>query len=682
MTAQLSHRYWSRADAPGRVQLLAALGQLQPGQRLRLADVLRARADAAADAPADDAGQRAEEPPPLLADYSSTALRAAQIDPETREVELSFSSETPYERWWGVEILGHKAGEIDLSWMASGRAPFLSNHRTDQQIGVVTRAWLDNKTSRARAVVRFGRSELAEEEMVDAQDNIRVNVSVGYEIRELELVKKDGDVSTYRVTDWLPHECSLVSIPADMTVGLGRSVDAETTAPATVPATPRETRKEQTMSQVEEKPLAGEALFKANVATIQRLAKAYGTWLKPTDVADAIAGGADTQRFNDLIMERMQSGATDATTLAGLGATQREQKQYSFLRAIQMQIPGVNVDAGFEREVSQAIARAMGREAEGVFIPPDVMFSGLYGRQRKGEQRDFTVGGSNQAGNYVQTTVDAGMFTDVLRPAMVLMQAGVTVLPGLRGNLGVPRKTVAGTLAMLTEVAAASETEPTTALPTLSPKRASAYTEPSKQAIIQSEIGIESMLRQDLVDGVAVLMENQGINGSGSSPNARGIRNVSGIGSVVGGTNGLALAWSHIVDLESAAANANAMSTERAGYLTNTKVVGTAKKTVKATNLPFIWDAGDRPLNGYRALVTNNVPSSLTKGTSSGVCSSAVFSSDWSMLVLGLFGGQDVTVDPYTLASTGQIRITLNQFFDWLCRQPGAFASMDDILTT
>lgn len=679
MSAHLSHRYWNRADAPGRVQLLAALQGLQPGQRLRLADVLRGRTDAA-DAPADDA-ERANDVPPLLADYSSTALRAAQIDPETREVELSFSSEAPYERWWGVEILGHKSGEIDLSWMASGRAPFLSNHRTDKQIGVVTRAWLDSKTGRARAVVRFGRSELAEEEMVDAQDEIRVNVSVGYEIRELELVKKDGDVSTYRVTDWLPHECSLVSIPADMTVGLGRSVDVETPAPATVPATPRETRKEHTMSQVKDAPLAGEDLFRSNVAVIQRLAKAYGSHLKPTDVADAIANGADTQKFNDLIMERMASGATDATTLAGLGATQREQKQYSFLRAIQMQIPGVNVDAGFEREVSQAIARAMGREAEGCFIPPDVMFSGLYGRAAtKGQQRDFSVGTTSQAGNLVQTTVDASMFTDVLRPAMVLMQAGVTVLPGLRGNLGVPRKTVAGTLAMLTEVAAASETEPTTALPTLSPKRASAFTEPSKQAIIQSEIGIEAMLRQDLVDGVAVLMESQGINGSGSSPNARGIRNVSGIGSVVGGTNGLALAWSHIVDLEAAAANANAMGTERAGYLTNTKVVGSAKKTQKATNLPFVWDGGERPLNGYRALVTNNVPSNLTKGTASGICSSAVFSSDWSMFVLGLFGGQDVTVDPYTLASTGQVRITLNQFFDWLCRQPGAFASMDDIL--
>lgn len=676
MSALLSHRYWSRADAPGRVKLLAELGKLQPGQRLRLADVLRARAEGV-EVPEADA--RADDVPPLLADFTSTSIRAGGVDPETREVEFSFSSEAPYERWWGIEILGHAPGECDMSWIASGRAPFLSDHDMDDQIGIVVRAWRDAKAKANRAVARFGRGADAEEEMQDAADGVRINISVGYEIRELELVKKDGDVATYRVTDWLPLECSLVSIPADMTVGIGRSVNVETTAPATVPAIPREAPKEPSMSDPNAKPLAGDDLFRANVATIQRLAAAYERHLKPSDVGNAIASGADPQAFNELIMQRLQTGATDATSLAGIGATLGEQRQYSFLRAIQAQIPGISVDAGLEREVSDTIAKVMGRQAEGMFIPPDVMFSGLHGRAAKA-QRDFSVGTASQAGNLVQTTVDAAMFTDVLRPALVLMQAGVTVLPGLSANLAVPRKTVAGTLAMLTEIAAASETEPTTALPTLSPKRASAFTEPSKQAIIQGVMGIEAMLRQDLVDGVAVLMESQGINGSGSGANARGIRNVSGIGSVVGGTNGAALAWSHIVDLESAATGANAAATARAGYLTNTKVVGAAKKTQKAANLPFIWDNGAAPLNGYSALVTNNVPSNLTKGTATGICSSTVFSSDWSMFVLGLFGGQDVTVDPYTLATTGQVRITLNQFFDWLCRQPGAFSSIDDLL--
>lgn len=677
MSALLSHRYWSRADAPGRPQLLEALQALQPGQRLRLADVLKAR-QAEAGEPAAGEATRADAPPPLV-DYSSTMLRA--VDKETRTVEFAFASEQPYERWWGVEILGHGAGECDMSWMASGRAPFLSNHDTREQIGVIQRAWLDGRKKQCRAVARFGSSDDAQQEMADAEDGIRVNVSVGYEIRELELVKKDGDVATYRVTDWLPLECSLVSIPADMTVGLGRSVDAETPgAPRRAATVPPQPRMEHPMTQVAEKPQAGDEAFKANVATIQRLAQSYEKWLKPTDVGDAIARGADPQAFNELIMKRMESGATDTTTLAGVGATPKETRRYSFLRAIQAQIPGVKVDAGYEREISDELARITGRQAEGVFIPADVMFAGLHGR-REGEKRDFTAGTAGEAGNLVQTTVDGSMWTDVLRPSMVMASLGITVLPGLSGNVGVPRKTVAGTLAALTEVAAASETQPTTTLATLSPKRVSAYVEPSKQAIIQSVIGIEAMLRQDLIDGAGVLLENQGINGSGSSPNARGIRNVSGIGSVAGGTNGANFAWSHVVGLETAVANANANSGVRAGYLTNTKVRGTSKTTQKASNLAFMWDNGDTPLNGYRVAITNNVPSNLTKGTASGVCSSVLFSADWSMFVMGLFGGLDVTVDPYTLATTGQVRITLNQFFDFLCRQPGAFASMDDALT-
>jgi len=677
MSALLSQRYWSRADAPARLHLQRALAALQPGQRLRLADVLTPRAEAPEHDPAGS--DRAAEAPPPLVDWTSTTVRAGTVDEETREVELSFSSEEPYERWWGVEVLGHKSGEVDLTWLASGRAPFLSNHDAQRQVGVVSRAWLDSRSGRGRAVVRFGRSQQAQEEMRDAADGVRVNVSVGYEIRELELVSKEGDNATYRVTDWLPLECSLVSIPADMTVGLGRSVtSAESPAPASAPrvSVPAQPRSEQTMTQATQAPETGDAKFRENVATIQRLADQFGQHLKAGDVARVIAEGANPQAINDLIMQRLQSGATDTTTMVGLGASKKETQQYSFLRAIQAQLPGAAAESGFEREVSREISKRVGREAEGIFIPADV----LYGRGR--EQRDFNVATGTQAGNLVQTSVMADMFTDVLRPAMVLMQAGITVLPGLRGNVSIPRKSVAGTLLALTEVQAGTETEPATTLPTLSPKRISAYTEPSKQAIIQSEVGIEAMIRDDLVTGAAVLIENQLINGDGNAPNARGIRFVSGIGSVVGGAAGLALAWLHVTGLEAACANANAGMTDRAGYVTNTKVVNKAKNTQKAADLPFIWDGGPNPLNGYRAMITNNVPSNLVKGGSGAVCSSAIFSSDWSMFVLGLFGGLDVTVDPYSLATTGQVRITLNQFFDALCRQPGAFATMDDILTT
>jgi len=156
---------------------------------------------------------------------------------------------------------------------------------------------------------------------------------------------------------------------------------------------------------------------------------------------------------------------------------------------------------------------------------------------------------------------------------------------------------------------------------------------------------------------------------------------VTGIGTVTGGTNGLAPAWSHIVDLESACANANAEPDSYAGYLINTKTRGKLKQTQFATNLPFIWQNSDQPLNGYRAAVSNNVPSNLTKGTSTTICSAALFGSDWSMVTLGLFGSPDVTVDPYTKADTGQVKITLNQFADMQHRQPATTSLIPDLLS-
>jgi len=258
---------------------------------------------------------------------------------------------------------------------------------------------------------------------------------------------------------------------------------------------------------------------------------------------------------------------------------------------------------------------------------------------------------------------------------------GIRFLTGLSGNIDIPRKTVASSISNVTEVQAATETQPTTAKVSLAPRRKSAFVDYSKQAVLQSGISIEAMLREDLLQSLATTIENECINGSGTAPAMRGIRNTSGVGSVVGGTNGANFAWTHVIGLESAVANANAEPDGTAGYLINTKTRGTAKGTQKATNLQFLWDGGAQPLNDYRVAVTNNVPSNLTKGTSSGVCSSVIFSSMWDMAVLALFDSPEITIDPYTLATTGQLRITINQFADFGIRQPAAFAVMDDALT-
>lgn len=635
----------------------------------------------------------------------SAAAEVRKVEEDDGLLEMSISSDAPYERFFGIEILRHSAEAVDMTRLADGRHPFLVGHDTEKQVGVIKRAWLDAKDAKVRIAVKFSRSAYAQEIRQDIEDEIRSLTSVGYFIEEIEEVKKNADGTetvvrtmtgdefrremekehgvdfyragqaaarkagaeppTYVVTRWQPFEGSTVPIPADATVGSGRAAGA---APAPQPAA----------KPTPEPPVIVRTIMTDNVKhpaelEIERrdaiigLATQYAKYLNTNDAADAVRNGTTLEAFRELIMARLVSKHTD-TSATQIGLTDADKRRYSFGRAIVAQLTGSWEKAGFERECSQAVASVLGRGAEGFFVPPDIF------------RRDFNIGTATEAGNLKPTDFRADMFTDALRNQLVMGRLGVTILAGLTGDVDLPRKSTAGTLGMVTEIGSAAETNPLTVKKTLAPKRISAYTEVSKQALIQSAIALENMIRDDLLSGAAVKLEDQCINGAGTGAEITGLRNVTGIGTVAGGTNGAAPAWSHIVDLESACANSNAEPDRLSGYLVNTKLRGKLKQTQFATNLPFIWQNGDMPLNGYRAAVTNNVPSNLTKGTSTTVCSAALFGSDWSMVTIGLFGAPDVTVDPYTKADTGQVKITLNQFADMQHRQPAALAKAEDLL--
>jgi HK97 family phage major capsid protein len=586
----------------------------------------------------------------------------------------------------------------------------------DDQIGVILDPAVgDDLVLRANA--KFSQSELAQEILQDVNDGIRTLVSVGYLIDEIQEIdatpdvaggtrgvrvvrtlsgdeferemrtkhgdnfqraglaaKRDGSDSppTFLVTRWTPFEASIVPVPADVTVGVGRSAGVE---PAPQPVVAQAAKKPtpsiiivENRMETQIAPSAAD-LEVTRMNAILTLGEQYAKYLKPNDIKDAIQGKLSRDAFVEIIMARLVSGHSDTSNVQ-IGLSQAEVKRYSFGRALIASITNDWKQAGFERECSLAVGQLMGRDPEGFFLPPDVF------------RRDFNVGSSTEAGNLVPTQFRGDLFTDALRANMVMAQLGVTLLPGLTANVDLPRKATAGTLGMLTEIGSASETNPVTAKATLSPKRIGAYVEPSKQAILQSGIALENMLRDDLVTGAAVLLENQCINGAGTGAEIKGLRNVTGIGTTTAGANGASPLWADVVNLESACANANAEPDTRSGYLVNTRVRGKLKQTQFATNLPFIWQNGAQPLNGYRAAVTNNVPSNLTKGTSTTICSASLFGSDWSNVVIGLFGAPDVTVDPYTLAATGQVRITLNQFADMQHRQPATTAKIEDWLTT
>ena len=158
-------------------------------------------------------------------DYQAALVRAADADQpeeETRTFEFSFSSEMPVERWFGREVLSHADGAIDLSRLNDG-APLLWNHNPDQVIGVVERGWIDAAKQRGMVRARFSRSPFAAEKLADVRDGILRNVSVGYEILDAVPIREIGQDGII-ATRWQPLEVSIVSVPADPGVGLGRAI--------------------------------------------------------------------------------------------------------------------------------------------------------------------------------------------------------------------------------------------------------------------------------------------------------------------------------------------------------------------------------------------------------------------------------------------------------------------------
>ncbi len=359
-----------------------------------------------------------------------------------------------------------------------------------------------------------------------------------------------------------------------------------------------------------------------------------------------------------------------------IGMSPEEVRQYSILRMIRAQVNNDWRDAGLERSASMAVAERMGRNPEGIFVPYDVLSAPTESK------RAMTVAVVTDGGNLVADELRPASFIDVLRNRSVLAQAGATMMSGLVGDIPIPRQTATSTVVEKAETIAGDESTPTIDQVTLTPKLIKGWVEYSRQLMNQSSIDVEAFVRNDLAKALTTRIDLQALHGTGVAPFIKGIAATTGIGSVAGGTNGLIPTWANIIALETEIAIDNADIGSLA-YITNAKVRGILKATPKVTGNPsFIWDAqaGNTPVNGYPALVSNLVSSTLTKGTSVGNCS-AIFYGNWADMLIGLWGALDILVNPYAKDKEGMIRVNLFQMADMEVRHAESFAAMLDALT-
>jgi len=361
-----------------------------------------------------------------------------------------------------------------------------------------------------------------------------------------------------------------------------------------------------------------------------------------------------------------------------IGMGNNEIKQYSIVRAISAMIEFRRGNpnaweqiAPFEAEVSRAVAERMKKTPRGFFIPEDVMR----------ERRDLNVG-SVAAGGYFKATEQQSMI-EMLRNRLILGVAGATTITGLVGDVAFPKQTAAGTAYWVAEGGAPTESQQTIGQVLMQPKTVAAWTDYTRKLIHQASLDVENFVRSDLTAILARAIDLAGLHGSGSSNQPTGVASTSGIGSVAGGTNGAAPTNVHITQLEREVAIDNA-DVGSLNYITNPKVRYKLKNTLFTATYGdrFVWGSDrEQPLNGYPALVTNQVSSTLTKGSASGVCS-AIFFGNWAELFLGFWSGIDILVDPYSLSTTGSHRVVAFQDVDVAVRHAESFSAMLDALTT
>ena len=499
----------------------------------------------------------------------------------------------------------------------------------------------DESDKVGRARVRFSKGPLATEIWSDIVDGIRNAVSVGYSLgRGVSKSVKDGlELISYA---FVPHEISVVSLAADPTVGIGRSAQFEPTKNEK-----NSSMHTQTITAVEQPPLSKQA------DAILQLASTYK--MPIADAREFIREGRSADDFQAHILRTRYVGMPAVQTNdLNVGLSRRELDNYSIVRAINNFAENKRFE-GLEWEASRAAEKKYGRSApgNGLIVPFDCL------SHRAQTATTLTAGGYT-----VGTDTLGANFVDLLRAKALVTQLGAKMIGGLVGDVTIPTLATDPAASWVTETATLSDTAGTFGQILMTPHRLGASVPISKQLLAQSSLDVEGLIRRLLATILSQGFDLAAIAGTGAAGEPLGIINTSGVGSI---TYSAAATWAKVVENETTLATANADQGSIA-LLTSPAVRGKWKTIVKVTNQPiYLWDDTTNRVNGYQAFATSQVASDKT-----------IFG-NWSDVNIATWGdGMDLVVDPFTLAKSNQIQVTVNLHGDISLNRPTSFVVSTD----
>lgn len=582
-------------------------------------------------------------------------------------LDISFSSEEPVLRDFGYEILSHKPGCMRVR-SVDGTLPLLIDHCTDDAealIGLCKDIRVEN--GKGRCKLEFSdNNDTALMIEADMIQGIRRNISFGYLINKYEVNRsEDGGPDTVIVTDWEVYELSSVTVPADITVGVGRSIE-DTKLPE-----PVEVKTEQTDALDEQiTEVHTEAVKSADITSSQEQTSTFLQKETPMNrneilslqaFADKLGLGSEcrelmnSEKSMDEIRSEIMTLANAKSAPVAASYDAKEIKEYDLGRAIVGLVDPSK--RGLEWEVSQDLARKMGKSNVGLFIPTQV---------RANELLTTGNGADLKVAKYMG-------FLDALYNAVRTFQAGATRIQASGGVLTYIRQTGSATAAWTAENTAVANSSANFDVVTCTPKRLAAVSPYSMDLFLQSPETVSAVIARDLVKLHSVAIDAALINGSGAAGEPLGLLGTTGITDKSLGTAAVPT-WAQVNALKGAVSKANYAFDSNAAWLTTPELQTKLETIQKATgNTGFICENGK--INGYNCYESNNVPTAAV-----GVNHTMIFG-QFSELALVDFAALNLVTDNLTGAASGLVKIISSQYCDVLVKQPAAFAYADDFKT-
>jgi len=637
--------------------------------------------------------------------------KSADADPAENVVPISFSSANPIKRmswggmWW-YEVLNHSTASVKTDRLTQGLA-VLVNHDPNQRAGILQDGVIDDKTGRGN--IRFNTTQFGKDVATEVREGTLPYISVGYIVHSEQRVADidpldDEDpnyLGTYEADEWEPCEVSLVAIPADPSVGVGRDLNhlpqypvRFAGIPATPPALPTRSTQENQMDPITPAAVVVPAAIvtvdhsdaikteRERTTGIALLARQFPDILTRELAEKAINDGSSRDAIANVILEKKREKEALLNAGGQVTLTDKEVRNYDVMRAFRSVSNtsggSAPVEANFELEVSQTIAKKLGRDTGGLFIPTtEPIFRLTSDEIRKrasvaGSPGSTTGGGATVATNLVS-------FLDLLRPALRLTALGAEFMGGCSSNFALPKMTGDVAFNWVGENPGAdnTDTDPTFGQVPFSPLGATASTSWSRQLLVQSSIDFEAKVRNALVMQAAIGIEKAALAGTGGTQ-PTGVLTTTGVNLKVLGTNGATPTKQLYIDMLTAAFVANAEVLGIQKYLLTPEIAGYLAGQPELANtiaLPtFTYGAdGQGRINGHDAYWSNLLPKTLTKGTSAGVCHAAIGGS-FGALTIAEWGAMEIVLDPYTKARQSLINIIANFLIDSNVTYPQALS--------